>query len=151
MNRYLIVIISIVAAWVAALPGYAQKGLNIEKAFSREYTMLPESTETLLTRSKLHDVSLSLYRALSIAGNEEKAYAVERMVLADGRNAVQKEVRYSSGHLLYGLYILPRRGDDNRYILFLNGNLTGTGKMLLLYLEGKATVEDVKKLINKKK
>lgn len=151
MNRCITILIGMTAFFAVALPGYAQKGLNIEKAFSKEYTMLPESTETLLTRSRLHDVSLSLYRALSISGNADKAYAVERMVLADGRGAQSKEVRYASGHLLYGLYVLPKRDGENRYLLFLNGNLTGTGKMLLLYLEGKASVDDVKRLINKGK
>lgn len=151
MNRRLIILVCILSTIILPTATHAQKGLNIEAAFSPDYTMLPEATETMLTRRKLHGVSLSLYRALSITGNAEVAIAVERMVLADGRSAVTKEVRYASGHLLYGLYVLPRSQGQNRYILFLNGNLNSSGKMLLLYLEGKASMEDVKKMINKGK
>lgn len=149
MNRILATLLCLVASIVILPAAHAQKGLSIEQAFTPEYTMLPESTETLLKQSRLHNISLSLYRALSIAGNADKAFAVERMVISDGRRATSKEVRYSSGHLVYGLYVLPQRKGENRYILFLNGNLTGSGKMLLLYLEGEASVSDIKKLINK--
>ncbi len=151
MNRLLMLLACMAFAFVTPAVCHAQKGLNVDGAFAKSYTMLPEATETMLTRSKLHDVSLSLYRALSIAGNPEKALEIERMVMADGRTALSKEVRYTSGHLYYGLYVLPPVANENRYILFLNGNLSGNGKMLLLYLEGRASVADVKKLINKKK
>ncbi len=151
MNRLLMILTGLVLAVVFPVMSSAQKGLKIEGAFAQTYTMLPEATETMLTCSQLHDVSLSLYRALSISGNPEKALEIERMVLADGRTAHSKEVRYASGHLYYGLYVLPPAAGLNRYILFLNGNLSGNGKMLLLYLEGRASIADVKKLINKKK
>ena len=151
MNRLLMILTGLMMALAFPAIANAQKGLKIEGAFAQTYTMLPEATETMLTRSKLHDVSLSLYRALSVAGNPEKALEIERLVLADGRSALSKEVRYASGHLYYGLYVLPPVGKENRYILFLNGNLSGSGKMLLLYLEGKASVDDVKRLVNKGK
>lgn len=152
MNRLSFVLIAFILALASPHLARAQKGLHIQDAFSSAYTTLPDATETLLTRSRLHDVSLSLYRALSLSANPDKALEIERMVLADGRSAISKEVRYTSGHLFYGLYVLPPVGGENRYILFLNGNLSPSGgKMLLLYLEGKASVDDVRRLINKKK
>ncbi len=150
MNRFLSLIL-LMAAILLPATSHAQKNMSIQSVFTESYTSLPGATETLLTRSKLHDVNLSLYHALSIPGQPEKAIEIERMVLRDGSKATSKEVRYSSGHLLYGFYVLPKTEGQNRYILFLNGNLNSGGKLVLLYLEGNASVNDVKKLINKAK
>lgn len=83
MNRFLSLIL-LMAAILLPATSHAQKNMSIQSAFTESYTSLPGATETLLTRSKLHDVNLSLYHALSIPGQPEKAIEIERMVLRDG-------------------------------------------------------------------
>ncbi|MCM1348247.1 MAG: DUF6108 family protein [Firmicutes bacterium] len=141
-------LITILAALLWPVSIHAQKGLNINKAFTDRYRDMKGATETLVVKDKLRNVNLDTYHSLSIAGHPETASELERMVLADARTAVSKEVRYKAGHLYYGLYRLPSitRG-VNRYIIFLNGHLAGDNKIILLYLEGKASTEQVKKML----
>ncbi len=130
---------------------HAQTGLNIAEAFSPRFRDLPGATETVVSKSRLRNLNLSVYHAISISGHQELAEEIEKMVLRDGAKARSKEVRYASGHLYYGCYALPRDGKgNNRYILFLNGHLKSADRIVLLYIEGEASMEDVKKLINNK-
>ena len=132
-------------AIAAALCASAQTGLNIEGAFQPKYRTLPGAVETVLVNDKLRDVNLSLYHSLAITGHADISQELERMVARDGAKAMDKEVRYASGHLYYGFYTLPRKGTANRYLFYLNGHLKGTDKIIIVYLEGKATRDQVKK------
>lgn len=150
MKRLLILCLMLgVALSVACV--YAQSGLNIAGAFTPRYRELPEATETIVSKSRLRNLSLSVYHTLSITGHPEIAAELEDMVMRDGAKARSKEVRYASGHLYYGFYALPPVDGLNRYILYLNGHLKSSDRIMLLYIEGKASIEDVKKLINPKR
>ncbi|MCM1482749.1 MAG: DUF6108 family protein [Muribaculaceae bacterium] len=129
--------------WVCAS---AQKGLNVAGAFEPRFRDLPGAVETILVNDKVRRVNLSLYHALTLTGHPESAEELERMVARDGAKAVNKEVRYASGHLYYGFYTLPRQG-VNRYLFYLNRHLRGGDKIILVYLEGAASPEDVRKLL----
>lgn len=150
MKRLIIIAVTTVLAMMLSV-ARAQDGLNIASAFGSRFRDLPESTETLLTRSNLRDVSLSLYHAITISSRPELAREIEPLVARDGAGAVSKEVRYASGRLYYGFYVLPQSGGLNRYILYLNGNLRNDDRIMLIYIEGKASVDDVRKLIGKGK
>lgn len=131
----------------SALGSAAQTGLNIEGAFQPRFRNLPGAVETVLVNDKLRNVNLSLYHSLAITGNPGVATELERMVAKDGSQALEKEVRYAAGHLYYGFYSLPRNGRLNRYLFYLNGHLKGADKIILVYLEGRATRDQVKKLL----
>lgn len=143
-------IVTALCCLMSALALQAQEGLNIAGAFASKYRDMPDATETILTRKNLRDVSLSLYHGITVKKHPELAGELEAMVARDGAKALNKEVRYASGHLYYGFYSLPARGGLNRYILYLNTHLKpGGDKIMLLYLEGRASVDDVKRLIDK--
>lgn len=147
MKKYLAIIIF---AWAMMWPigTSAQTGLNIAKVFTETYRSQKGITETLIVKDRLAPMNLSTYHSMTITGHPELAADIERMVNADGRNAVSKEVKYQSGHVYYGFYHLKgTRPGESRYILYLNGHLRGDNRIILLFLEGKATPEQVKKML----
>ena len=72
---------------------------------------------------------------------------VERAVKQDGARATDREVQLRGGRLYYGFYALPRHNSKNRYLLYLNQLAAGGDKLLVIYLEGYATAEQVKKML----
>ena len=62
------------------------------------------------------------------------------------------QVEYRNGQLYYGFYTMPKRKSENRYIFFLNQNLarkTPKNAVTLIYMEGEASADKIKKLIRK--
>jgi len=125
----------------------AQTGLNIDRVFSDSYRGMKGTSETVLNNASLNKVRFNLYHSISFTGHPELGPIVERLVAKDGSRAVSKEVRYKSGHIYYGFYRLLPLNSHNRYILYLNGTLAGDNKIILLYIEGKASERQVKKLL----
>lgn len=126
----------------------AQTGLNINKIFSDSYRNIKGAAETWLVSDELRDFDLSIYHSISFKNQAELGYAIEKLVATDGANAVSKEVRYKSGHLYYGFYVLaPQKRGWHRYIIYLNDHLNGGNRILLLYMEGKANAGQVKKML----
>lgn len=125
----------------------AQNGLNIEQIFADKYRDMKGASETILNNGHLNKVKIDLYHSITFSGHPELANTMERLVAKDGSRALSKEVRYKSGHLYYGFYRLAPLNSLNRYILYLNGNLSGDNKIILLYIEGRATENQVKNML----
>ncbi len=141
--RNILLFIALMVTTIAS----AQTGLNINRVFSDSYRGMKGTSETVLNNANLNKVKIDLYHSISFTGHPELGPAVERLVAKDGSRAVSKEVRYKSGHIYYGFYRLSPLNSLNRYILYLNGNLAGDNKIILLYLEGKASESQIKKLL----
>ena len=61
-------------------------------------------------------------------------------------------MEYRNGQLYYGFYTMPKSKRSNRYIFFLNQNLarkTPKNVVTLIYMEGSASADKIKKLIRK--
>lgn len=127
----------------------AQAGLEINKVFTDSYRNLKGATETLIVKENLHNLNLTTYHSMTIKGHKDIAETIEKLVAADARKSKMKIVRYRSGHIYYGLYQLAgvRKG-ESRYIIFLNGPANGDDRIIVLYLEGASTFDQVKKLLN---
>ena len=134
-------------AIAVSLSASAQKGLNIAGAYEPRFRDLPGAVETVLVNDRLRSVNLSLYHAITLTGHPDAAATIVRLVAKDGASALSKDVRYASGHLYYGFYALPPRGSMKRYIFYLNRHLKKGDKIILVYIEGTASQDEVKKLI----
>lgn len=151
MKRKTILLISAFLIAISPLAALSQTGLNINRIFTDSFRGKKGVTETVLNHKKLKSkYNLSLYHSLTITGHPDLASEIEPLLTADGAKAKSKEVRYKSGRLYYCLYGLnSTRAGQSRYILYLNGHLNGDNKIILLYLEGMATIEEGKKMLNK--
>ena len=142
--RIKLLILMILAAAVSAP---AQKGLEIAGIFDGRYHDNPNAVETVITHNKmLNEYRLKVYHGLTVTGDSDAAEAISKAVAADGKSAEDRELVYKNGQPYYCSYVMPQKNGRNRYIFFLNQYATGGEKAMLIYLEGKADRETVKKL-----
>lgn len=132
---------------MSALGVSAQKGLNINELFDGRYRDNKAATETIIKGETLRKYSLDTYHALTLTAMPEAAQEIERLVTKDGAGALSREVSYRQGHLYFGFYRLPNSNDNRRYLFYLNQNLNKGNKIILIYLDGLADTETVKKML----
>lgn len=129
----------------------AQVGLNINRLFDGRYKKAAGATEIIVTGVQAREIGLTVYHSLSLT-DKNQAELVEGLVVKDGVQAVDKEVEYRNGQLYYGFYTMKKSKRDNRYIFYLNQNLARKSPkniVTLIYMEGLASPDEIKKLIRK--
>ena len=148
MKRITIIILTCLLTTMAAM---AQKGLNINRLFDGRYKKAAGATEIIVTGSQAREIGLSIYHSVSVT-DKTQAEIIENLVVKDGVQAIDKEVEYRNGQLYYGFYTMSKQKSSNRYIFFLNQNLARKSPksiVTLIYMEGSANANKIKKLIRK--
>ncbi len=148
MKRTTIIILTCLLTSIAAM---AQNGLNINRLFDGRYKKAAGATEIIVTGVQAREIGLTVYHSISVT-DKTQAEIIENLVVKDGAQAVDKEVEYRSGQLYYGFYTMRKSKRDNRYIFYLNQNLARKSPkniVTLIYMEGLATPDEIKKLIRK--
>ena len=148
MKRTTIIILACLLTSMAAM---AQKGLNINRLFDGRFKKSTGATEIIVTGYQAREIGLVIYHSLSVT-DKNQAELVESLVVKDGVQAVDKEVEFRNGQLYYGFYTMKKNKSDNRYIFYLNQNLARKSPknvVTLIYMEGPADSERIKKLIRK--
>ena len=148
MKQFIIIILTCLMASSTAV---AQNGLNINSLFDGRFKKATGATEIIVTGSRANEIGLKVYHSLSVT-DEIQAELIESHVKQDGVQAVDKEVEYRNGQLYYGFYTMKPVKGNKRYIFFLNQNLARKSPkkvVTLIYMEGNATPEQIKKLIRK--
>lgn len=120
----------------------AQQGLAINQAFSN-YSYLPESREVKLSGKSVAKYHLSLFHSLDISNpSAQQVAAVCEMLRKDTETTLTAETRqHHDGSLQSGFYSLPVQNKQKRYIFYKHTQ----GKLSLIYIEGKATLKEMKK------
>ena len=148
MKQTTIIILTCLLTTMAAM---AQTGLNINRLFDGRYKKATGATEIIVTGSQAHEIGLSVYHSVSVT-DKTQAEIIENLVVKDGAQAIDKEVEYRNGQLYYGFYTMKKMKRDNRYIFYLNQNLARKAPkngVTLIYMEGRASANEIKKLIRK--
>ena len=140
-------------AWLLALPLCAQTGLHIASVFNGQYRQRKDATEVLLKGKKISHYKLSLFRSLTLSPSNAERDQIERLVQADARQAIDKEVSLRGGHLYYGFYQLKPQGKARRYIFYRNNALhpsmaSDNRTLTIIYMEGTATIEELQKIFS---
>ena len=157
MKRIVILILTCLVASSAAI---AQAGLNINRLFNEELKTdawvtqeLNGKTEIIVTGKKAKEMGLSTYHSISLnSGKKQERESIEALVLKDGAQALDKDVEYRNGQLYYGFFTLKPNKQNKRYIFYLNQNLARKSPrnvVTVIYMEGKKSPDEVKKLIRK--
>ena len=143
--------ITLILLCVGTLGSQAQNGLEINRIF-KDFHRADNVTETIVSGAQLVDLGLDTYRSIIVSGDDAKdsAAIIAKAVTADASRAVSKEVSYVDGHLFYAQYTLKPIGNRNRYIFFVDNTLKGDSRVMLVYMEGQASPEKVRRLIRKK-
>lgn len=141
-------LVTLLMLWaIGASATLAQEKLNIGALFDGRYHGDARASETMIEGDKLSKYSLTLYRSLTLTDMPEAAATIEPLVTRDASKAVDREVSYRDGGLYYGFYQLKPRGPKNCYLFYLNQNRNGGNKIILIYLEGTASRDKIKKML----
>ena len=157
MKRSLFIILMCLVIGIEAM---AQQGLNINRLFNENLITdewvtqeLNGKTEIIVTGKKAKEMGLSTYHSISLnSGKKQDRDNIESLVKKDGAQAIDKDVEYRNGQLYYGFYTLKPNKSNKRYIFYLNQNLARKSPrniVTVIYMEGKKSPEEVKKLIRK--
>lgn len=133
---------------LAAAALMAQKGMAVERFFDGDYGRRKEATKVEVRGKRLQGYHLTLFRSVTLRADEAAFREMERSVAADGNAAVDKETGYMGDRLFYGFYCLPPVRGANRYLFFRNASLRpgGEPEATIVYMEGHATLEELKKM-----
>lgn len=153
MKRIIQRLCTLAIVLAAMAPLSAQNGLHVAGAFGGTFQKQKDATEVLLRGYKVSAYNLSLYRSLVLSATNSNVIHIERMVRADGKCAVDKEVNTYGGHISYALYQLKPENDLRRYIFYHNEAAStrkpSAPKITLIYMEGKATIDALKRSFSK--
>ena len=137
MKRVIIITVFLLTAVPALL---AQKGMHISELFTDKYREQKNVTELFLKGKMLKDYNLTLFRSLTVANDPRLA--------ADGKQSVDREEGMKGGQLYYAFYTFKNPDGSYRYLFFRNNLLRPGEKQetTMVYMEGKATLSELKKL-----
>lgn len=114
-----------------------------------EHAPQAQVTTVSITGKQLKQHNLSIYRSISVTGDQELTRQIERAVTHDGAKADSREVSFKDGRLYFGFYTLPPHDKENRYIFYLNSEPTGGNKTTLIYIQGKASPEKIQEMLKR--
>lgn len=137
MKRLLSILFAIAAM---ALPSAAQQNLEIGKLFGGKYISDPSVSEVVINGEQRFLTRHNL-TALATFRGAAATYApiAQPLVLADGKQAQARNVRYKDGHLQYAFFALPPKPDtpkENRFIYYLNNGSGKKADIIIIYIAG---------------
>lgn len=127
----------------------AQKDLQIEQVFDK-YGNKHGVTMVELSNEMLGDYNFTLFKSITINNNPAAATFIRKCLEKDEAGAKKVKQVVVNGVATSIFLHLPRRGDNNRLILF-NESSKPENKITLIYIESKNDTEEILKLILKKK
>lgn len=138
-----------------ALPLAAQDGLEINKIFKGEVVNEKAMKESLVKGESLEPYKLRVLRTAKFTVGEARRDEVETLFEEDmkGRNDDDEniELEYRDGHLYYAIVQLTdTRKGQHRYICYQCRKTTGGHGITLVYMEGKASLCDLRNTFKKK-
>lgn len=126
-----------------ALPALPQTGLHVAQLFDGSFKRRSGATEVYMKGRSVRDYGLNVFRSLSVSTSMlDEVRLMEQLVRLDARYAVNKEESYKGKALYYGFYQLPRYKGLNRYLFYKH---TRQQPVTLIYLEGKASIQEIKR------
>ena len=142
LKKAVIIILMICLFPVMAI---AQKDLHIAPYFDGRFNKNRQVATLIVKGKPLKAYSLSLYRSMTFESNMPVTGKIESAVLADSRQAIDKETGYIGGKLLYGFYCLKPENGKKRPLRYIFYRRTEE-KCILVYMEGNTTLDYLKKM-----
>jgi len=136
---------------MSTLCAIAQEGLSVNRFFTDNLQDKSPGTITsvVITGEQLAKHNLSVYRSVSVTGDEALTAQMERAVTHDGVKAKSREVSLKNGRLYFGFYTLTPAGKENRYLFYLDNTITGGNKTMIIYMQGTATQAQISEMIKR--
>lgn len=127
----------------------AQRDLKCYPVFQGKIVPKKQMVVTEARGSSMSDYKLDYYRGVTIMGEEDLIRQIASLVAMDAEAAPVKETETVGDMLTYALVQPASNGKTNRYLCYQARKLDDKWKLTLLYLEGPATLEDLRKTFEK--
>ena len=128
---------------------FAQKDLTSWDIFRGKIIPVREMVKTEVKGGGITSYKLTYYLGINASVTTEEALQLSAMVEADTEEALTSEAEKTGDLLTYALVEPKAKGKDHRYLCWQARPDGGRWKVTLLYLEGQATVEELKKMFEK--
>lgn len=132
----------------SAVQTAAQSDFAIGELFDGRFRNNPNAVETIISGDILKETGLTLFRSIQIKdATETDANLIASLVKRDSSKALSREEKSVGNQLRGAFYELPPKGAIRRYLIYINRKQKGKDKIMLGYLEGKVSPEEVKDMI----
>ena len=138
------------ASLILVSSAFAQRGLNSFPVFKGKVVPNEKMVITEARGGSMATYKLDYYRSVSFLADAALAAKVSAMVEADADASKSVETEKEGPFLTYALVQPKPAGKRNRYLCYQARPVAeGLWKITLLYLEGSATVGDLKSMFEK--
>ena len=142
-------IVTLMALLLLALSASAQRDLNCYPVFQGKVVPRKQMVVTEVRGSSMAAYQLDYYRGISFLANEALTRKVAALVAADADGAAVNETEKVGDLLTYALVQPLSTGKMNRYLCYQAREVGDKWKVTILYLEGAATLDDLRKMFDK--
>ena len=142
-------IVTLMALLLLALSASAQRDLNCYPVFQGKVVPRKQMVVTEVRGSSMAAYQLDYYRGISFLANEALTRKVAALVEADADGAAVNETEKVGELLTYALVQPLSTGKMNRYLCYQAREVGDKWKVTILYLEGAATLDDLRKMFDK--
>ena len=136
-------------AWV--VEAWSQEGLYIAELFNGQYKRNDNAIEVIVKGNQLERYRLKVFRSLTVKNDPKDFERIEKLVLQDEKNAINKEAGHIGQRLYYAFYCLPSKKNHYCYIFYRNSSLRKVedNELTLIYMEGNVTLDELKAMFKK--
>ena len=143
-------VIFLIIALITATSAFAQEGMAVNKLFTSDYKQRPSVNEVEISGMVLKSYGVTKFRSITAINDAEVADIMRRCVAADAPKAIGSEVKKVGGVINYALYTFSEKEGKYRYVFYRNRkNGDGKKEVTVLYVEGTATLKELKDLFKK--
>lgn len=143
------IVVTCMTLLLLAVTASAQRDLKCYPVFKGKIVPWEQMVVTEVRSSSLASYQLDYYRGVSFQVERELAGRVASLVEQDADAAPVKETEKVGGLLTYALVQPAPSGKTNRYLCYQARKAGNEWKLTLLYLEGPATLGDLRKMFEK--
>lgn len=143
------IIISLLFLLLLSFSALAQRDLRCYPVFQGKVVPGKQMVVTEVRGSSMATYKLDYYRGVSFQVETDLAGKVAALVWEDAADAAVKETEKVGDMLTYALVQPASTGKINRYLCYQARPIGDKWKVTLLYLEGEATLEDLRSMFDK--
>ena len=146
MKKLLLFLLALLLTSGAA---FAQRGLNSNAIFRGRVIPSERMVRTEVRGSSMTTYKLDFYRSVRFQVDKKTALEVAALVKADAEAAISAETEMTGDLLTYALVQPAGRGKTHRYLCYQARPEGPAWVITILYLEGTATLEDLRSMFDK--
>ncbi len=134
---------------LGSIPAFAQRGLACFPVFQGQVVPGKQMVSTEVRGTGMATYKLDYYRGVQFQAGAELAGHVARLVDSDASTAASAETEHVGDFLTYALFQPKGSRRTNRYVCYQARPVGEEWKITLLYLEGPATLDDLRSMFEK--